>query len=32
MANTFIFAAEPLARAIAAIAAAGGSDAREARL
>lgn len=32
MANTFTFAAEPLARAIAAIAAAGGSDAREARL
>jgi len=32
MADTFIFGSEPLGRAIAAIAAAGGSDAREARL
>jgi len=32
MADTLIFRSEPLARAIAAIAAAGGSDAREARL
>ena len=32
MADTFIFGSEPLARAIGAIAAAGGSDAREARL
>ena len=32
MEDTFIFRSEPLARAIAAIAAAGGSDAREARL
>jgi uncharacterized oxidoreductase len=32
MANTFTFHSEPLARAIAAIASAGGSDAREARL